>query len=249
MPVERFVVLTLPRSGSHHLCGLLDSHPEVLCHQEIFNPDHVWYSPCFSHKDDPVWTDRAARDADRVAFLEKIWQAREGSSTVGFKLFLFDHPSVLDAVVDNRSVEVILLWRRNLLRAWTSWEVACRNEVWNSTERAKLDRKPRIVLDFDLQGFLAYKHKQEKMRLEMCRRLDRADRRFFDVTYEDLTRGDAIDEVTAFLGLAPSAPLSSHYLKIGGACLADSYRSIEPIHAALASSSMAWMLEDEPRDG
>ena len=34
----RFVILAAPRSGSNLLCTLLDSHPEILCHHEVFNP-------------------------------------------------------------------------------------------------------------------------------------------------------------------------------------------------------------------
>ena len=34
----RFVILAAPRSGSNLLCTLLNSHPEILCHHEVFNP-------------------------------------------------------------------------------------------------------------------------------------------------------------------------------------------------------------------
>ena len=38
------MVLAAPRTGSNWLCTLLDSHPEVLCHHEIFNPEGLHYS-------------------------------------------------------------------------------------------------------------------------------------------------------------------------------------------------------------
>ena len=245
MPAERFVVLTLPRSGSHHLCGLLDSHPDVLCHQEVFNPDDVWYSPRFSKKYDPAWTDVAARDADRTGFLDKVWHAEEGHASIGLKLFFHDHPSLLDAVFGDPSVAIVVLWRRNLLRAWTSWEIAQRNEIWNSIERSKLENVPRVTLDFDVRQFLAYAQKRQRAREDICRRLAELDHPFIEITYEDLARGAAIHEVTAFLGLDPAPTLTSPYLRIGSSDLAMSYRDFAPVSQALASSSMAWMLHDE----
>jgi LPS sulfotransferase NodH len=249
MTTERFVVLTLPRTGSHYLCGLLDSHPHVLCHQEIFNPDHVWFSMRYKGRHDPALTDIAARDRDRLGFLRRVWADREGRSCVGFKLFHFDHPLLLDAVIRDRSIAIILLYRQNLLRTWTSWEIACRTDIWNSIDREKLGNREPVRLDFDLESFVAYVQKSRALRTVMSQRLEAADRMALEVSYESLTAGTAMASVTAFLGLDPGAALRSPFLRIGGPRLADSYRDFAAVERALAGSSMAWMLADERLDG
>ena len=40
----RFVILAAPRSGSNQLCTLLNSHPEILCHHEVYNPSAIFYA-------------------------------------------------------------------------------------------------------------------------------------------------------------------------------------------------------------
>ena len=40
----RFVVVAVRRAGSNMLCTLLDSHPAILCHHELFNPRGIFYA-------------------------------------------------------------------------------------------------------------------------------------------------------------------------------------------------------------
>ena len=42
--VGRFVILGAPRTGTNLLCTLLDSHPDVLCHHEVFNPAGIFWA-------------------------------------------------------------------------------------------------------------------------------------------------------------------------------------------------------------
>ena len=38
---SHFVILAASRSGSNMLCRMLDSHPAILCHHEIYNPKGI----------------------------------------------------------------------------------------------------------------------------------------------------------------------------------------------------------------
>lgn len=40
----RFVILAASRTGSNMLCAILDWHPAVLCHHELFNPTGIYYA-------------------------------------------------------------------------------------------------------------------------------------------------------------------------------------------------------------
>ena len=69
--MTRFVILAAPRTGSNLLCTLLNSHPQVLCHHEVFNPGGVFTA--LDYHGDGLHVDALAqRDADPLAFLDRV---------------------------------------------------------------------------------------------------------------------------------------------------------------------------------
>ena len=72
--MTRFVILSVPRAGSNLLCTLLNSHPEVLCHHEVFNPRGIFYA--LTHRDGSFSVGSVAeRQRDPLGFLERLWDA------------------------------------------------------------------------------------------------------------------------------------------------------------------------------
>ena len=111
---QRFVVLSWKRTGSNLLCGMLHLHPEILMHNELFNPIDIFtYHPTFfrgpsSHDNDPnnsVGACRAdswsvlTRDLFPEDFLDFIWYGHQNGllgtplasssacKAIGFKSF------------------------------------------------------------------------------------------------------------------------------------------------------------------
>ena len=90
----RVVVLAAPRTGSNLLCTLLNSHSDVLCHHEIFNPEGIFYA--ITHRDGSLDLGSIqARDRAPLAFLDRVWQAHEGKACVGFKMTRGQNEQVL----------------------------------------------------------------------------------------------------------------------------------------------------------
>ena len=83
--LTRFALLTHPRCGSTYLATLLNSHPQVLCHGELFYQHQVFYAVGYRDGSLHLATP-AERDADPAAFLDKVWGHPFGNSAVGFKL-------------------------------------------------------------------------------------------------------------------------------------------------------------------
>ena len=82
--MQRFVVLAVPRTGSNLLCTLLNSHPEILCHHEVFNPQGIFLA--LSHRDQvQQFGDMTDRDQEPLAFLESVWDSGANHRCVGFK--------------------------------------------------------------------------------------------------------------------------------------------------------------------
>ena len=70
--MTRFVILAVPRTGSNLLCTLLNSHPQILCHHEIFNPAGVFAAPDYTGSDLKV-DQLGERDDDEPGFLQRVW--------------------------------------------------------------------------------------------------------------------------------------------------------------------------------
>jgi len=96
--LQKVAILSWKRSGSNLLCGILHNHPEIIMHNELFNPIDIFtYHPVSllrTGTEDQRWTP-LARDLWPKIFLEQMWSGRyaDGSKlkpdgkVVGFKSF------------------------------------------------------------------------------------------------------------------------------------------------------------------
>jgi hypothetical protein len=130
-PSVRFVVLAAPRTGSNWLCTLLDSHPEVLCHHEIFNPGGLHYSLRLRDGSFDLGS-VAERDRAPEAVLERVWRHSLGHPAVGFKLNRGQDERVFRQVLADPGVLALVLHRRNRVRAFVSEQIAERTGHWES---------------------------------------------------------------------------------------------------------------------
>jgi hypothetical protein len=123
---NRFVVLSWKRTGSNLLCGMLYDHPEILMHNELFNPIDIFtYTPL----DRERWS-ALVRDLFPDDFLDAMWSggitiaSKKGNrkkKAIGFKSFP-EHWSVVRndavwerAILQDLRVKKIILFRENEL--------------------------------------------------------------------------------------------------------------------------------------
>ena len=139
----RFVVLSWKRTGSNLLCGILFNHPEIVMHNELFNPIDIftYYPKVLSAemgedgtKLPPRWT-VMTRDLFPYDFLEFIWSGKlqngkdeiiPSFKAVGFKSFP-EHWSEVrnehiwqDAILEDLRVKKIILYRKDELAVYVS---------------------------------------------------------------------------------------------------------------------------------
>ena len=79
---RRFVILSARRSGSNLLCTLIDSHPDALCHHELFNPRGIFTALDLRDTATPLH-DIATRERDPVAYLAQVWRCNANVSALG----------------------------------------------------------------------------------------------------------------------------------------------------------------------
>ncbi|UXI70099.1 sulfotransferase [Tahibacter amnicola] len=199
----RFVVVSARRSGSNMLCTLLDAHPDVLCHHELFNPRGVFAA--LSCRTAPWCMDELRqRDADPSGFLAQVWRRSAGYRAVGFKMTPGQSPSVLAAMLDDPGIRKIVLRRRNLVRTFVSERIAEAIDQWELYDAAeRMPDRPRVRVDVgallhhvaDVQGF--YRAVTGQMRA--------TGQRWLEVAYETLAVHDAQSRLFDWLDV-PALP-------------------------------------------
>ncbi|WP_105167583.1 hypothetical protein [Pseudoalteromonas sp. T1lg23B] len=130
--IERFVILSAPRSGSNMLCTMLQSHPDILCHHEIFNPNGLFYALPLRGGEFSVANDIRHRDSHPLSCLERIWQSDLGHKAVGFKMTHCQNQTVFSRLLHDSSIKKIILERRNQLKVHVSKLLAEQSGVWEN---------------------------------------------------------------------------------------------------------------------
>lgn len=192
----RFAVLTVPRTGSNWLCSLLDSHPQVLCYHELFNPERVIYA--VSCRDGGLDLGSVEfRDRDPLAFLERAWAAAE-RPWVGFKLNRGQEPRVFEAVLPDPGIRKVVLRRENRVKTFVSEKIAEATRLWESYPWSRrMPGEPTITVRPD--ELVRHVARNAAYFRGLYRALEGEE--FCEVTYEGLVAGTAAPEVLRFLGV------------------------------------------------
>ena len=159
---RRFVILAAPRSGSNMLCSMLDSHPDILCHHELFNPGGIFYAlplrDCDQQAEQEMLLRMQERDRDPLTFLAKqVWQRHGEESVVGFKMTYQQNLEVFQAVLAAPEIQKIVLRRNNAVKSYVSKLVAEQSGVWEDYGQAKAHEHLQLELNLEhLQQDLAF---------------------------------------------------------------------------------------------
>ena len=235
---RRFAVLAAPRTGSNWLCSMLDSHPEILCHHELFNPAgiHVALSWRGGAVDvESVLGTQAERDRAPLAFLERAWSRPRGCRAVGFKLNRGQNEAAFAAVLADRGVRKILLRRDNRLKTFVSERIAARTGLWESyPDSPRSDGQVRIRVDL---GELR-RHIGENRAYYDSLTAELAGQEVLAVRYEDLvTSAGAWQSVFDFLGVG-TAELRAETRKQNATDLRQVILNFDEVAAALQGTEL-----------
>jgi len=202
-PGRKFILATHPRSGGNWLIGLLIQHPRVFATGELFervrkDTGAARFIAAAGIK--PLG--RREKDVERFVgdfFLRSPAAAQK--RVIGFKL-LGSHLSRKwrRRLLMHPDIDVILLRRRNLLRACVSHQIAQRTRQFIVGKNQKHRRIPPFRAD--IAGMRQWLARQAKW-LEFCERvLKKSGKAYMNIFYEDLNAdpGQA-QKVFAFLGV------------------------------------------------
>jgi len=242
MPLEsetptRFVILAAPRSGSNFLCSLLNSHPEILCHHEVYNPSGIYYALEQRNGSLDLGTIEE-RDHDPLAFLESLWFASLGHRCVGFKMTRGQNEQVLTKVLEDREVRKIVLHRGNRIKTYVSTLVALQSGQWEVYSEADLiEPEPKIELNVpDLRRHIA---ENDAYYARIDNAIRASGQSALNVTYEDLGGSDEHSRLLDYLGVGcRSVPLVALSIKQNPSDLRRLVANYDEVLKALQDSEL-----------
>jgi LPS sulfotransferase NodH len=208
----RFVILAAPRSGSNLLCTLLNSHPDILCHHEVYNPSGIFYA--LDRRDGSLLLGTVEeREEDPLGFLLRLWSATLGHTCVGFKMTRGQNELVLENVLRDPGVRKIVLHRRNRIKTYVSTLVAERLGQWEVYREADLvEPRPKVELNVsDLRTHIAA---NEAYYAQINTVMRSSGQTGLEIAYEELARPAEHSRLLAFLGvIGRSVPLVGRSVK------------------------------------
>ena len=239
----RFVILHATRTGSNFLCTVLNSHQDILCHHEIFNPHVIGLARHLQGNGFQLGS-MAEREGDPVGFLERVWRTPLGRSAVGFKLCLWQHEAAYHAVLPDPSVRKIVLKRRNRVKSFVSLLLARQTGEWVVYDDHDAPApRPRVHVDHgELLDNIAL-HRCYYQQTEQALRQSGQD--YVLLWYEDLLSQQGIDPALGFLGVAgqPALPEGQTW-KLTPVSLREAVSNFDALSAALRGSELESELHD-----
>jgi hypothetical protein len=194
----RFVILAVPRTGSNLLCTLLNSHPEILCHHELFNPRGIFTA--LTHREGCPFGSIEERDRDPLRFLQRVWQAAAEYRCVGFKWTLGQNETVLRSVLHDPGVRKIVLRRRNRIKTYVSELIARHTQQWEVYSAEEL-HVPRPQVFVEPSELWAYINRSEQFYQQIAATLDQSRQPCLGLEYESLGIEAEQHRMLAFLGV------------------------------------------------
>lgn len=199
VPETRFTLLSYARSGTTFAIDLLNQHPDVYAHLEIFAGENAEKRLRDEYKEKFGIQDV---HADPLGFLKKVLSFTPGQKCVGFKMWPNQSQEAYDAVLQDPSIHKIVLQRTNYLASLSSSEMAKATGVSHiATDKKQeiFDRIERPVLRFDPERLKQYSRSK---RFGFLRTLESSVGPTLNTTYLSLVENGP-GEIFDFLDLPP----------------------------------------------
>ena len=195
---QRFLIVAAPRSGSNYLCTLLNSHPEILCHHEVFNPRGIFYALEFRDGSVDLGS-LEERDSDPWGFLDRLWNIPTSSKCVGFKVTRGQAESVLEGLLHDSRVKKIVLRRQNRVKSLVSELIAEKTDQWELYCQTEKVSPPKVQVE--LHQLLSHAAENETFYEEIFRTLASSQQPHIVLEYEHLGSRAEQDRALDFLGV------------------------------------------------
>lgn len=207
--MSRFLIIGLPRSGTTYLATLLNSHKNVLCEGELFNPYAIvgvgWSNP------DPVAI--TGRDRNPAGYLQGFFRKhRRAGHAVGCKWMIGHHVEIMDLIQQDPELRILYVHRANKLAQASSWQKAIRTKQWATGSKDEVDSTPIDAGPL----FMAQRCREMLMQDKTAECwLDRLANPILRIEYCDMFQDGFEADLCAFLHVPYDAAMKSPLVKQG----------------------------------
>ena len=188
---DYFVVIAGMRTGSNLLEEILNDHPELTCHGELFNP-HFIGKP---NVEQAFGMTRRERNANPLQFLKAAMSGKDRLS--GFRLFDEHNSQVLDHVLTDPKCGRIIL-TRNPAESYVSLKIARATRQWWLGDM-KSQRSAKVK--FEANEFSQFLGDVEAFRTHVRRTMLAEGLTAFPLRYDDLSDTEVRSGLFRFLGV------------------------------------------------
>lgn len=244
--ITKFIIICHGRTGSNYLRSLLNSHNDIYCFDELFNP---------KGEEQEDFQKRLENPTENIN--KKVFENTNDKKHIkGFKLLYYQLPQspefednlynknnyvsskikktlyeYLEYLKNQTDIKIIHLKRKNMLKTLISLKKAGETNVW--TSKTGQISSPKITLNkFGCEHFFKNTRNFETKYDQIFKNHD-----VLQITYEELytNRVKTIDKVLDFLG-APKITLHSPLRKINSDNVSDLVENIEELKEHFANS-------------
>lgn len=244
-----FVIFFLERSGSSHLCSLLDSHPQICCGAEEFTTRRVpetspHDAPRYIHSRQLKLLDPSNEQS--IEHLNNIFARSEHAS--GFKLkypIQFNrYPEITESLLQMKdSVRVIHLDRENVLKKFVSKQVLVQQRQGDPNFRRSESVKFEPV-HIDIDSMLETLTRFESQRQEL-EKLAKPFEHRLAIEYERFNsdQDSLVKELLEFLHVDEKHKLDSKFQKKTPQSMQESVANFDEMKQIIKGTTYEAMLE------
>lgn len=240
----RFLIVTLPRSGSYHLASLLGSAPGVTCLGELFKPNAIELPPTLRRQVGLARHDTAIRDADPLGYLALL-MAHCDAPVFGFKEFLprIHQTGIGKHTLRSRHWQKIFL-TRNPIRKYVSLQRAIETGAYTKLQPAAAP-EDNAVVRFDPALFDETIRLDRQLRQRYRELKEQKPRRNMMLDYRELNDPAKLGRVLDFISVeGDAAALTSSYFRQNSAPVAESIADYDLLTRRAVELGLEAELED-----
>lgn len=241
----KFCVVANPRTGSNHFIEMLNSHPDITCHREVFHPHTVYL---YDGESDEMLD---KRERDPLKFLEELYDS-SSNRACGLKIFDSQNSEVLDKVLYDPTIKKIVLYRPNFLAVYSSERIAEAEKIYLSLshEAAVIDPfscDPSMTSKKILFDQARFRRQWSSYRAYYKYVLDVLNETMQEnlfITYEELLNESLVRRIFTFIQLSQPKAIKSRLRKQNTSDILARFQNPEVVRTYLESiDKMNWTNE------
>ena len=138
--IRRYILLSHHRSGTSFLTQKLNEHPSIFSGDEIFNTNKKTRL-FFQQNDLSAYKNQPGIDVREFinTYVHKVFELFQ-KPVIGFQVFANQiSDNDIQRLISSKEYTIIFLWRKNLLQAAVSYQIAKQTSQWNKSQAQNLN--------------------------------------------------------------------------------------------------------------